>query len=199
MTITGRVRDAHDAYSKLPAVLWLDTLHSGRALVDSTHLFRLVAQRRGVHELHTRASGFVPRDDTIFVPVPPESSLVVTLDQQGLDGPCSGFAVVVGPPPILVGVVTDTAGHPIVSARIFIARTDHAALTGRDGHYAFSSIPDGIYTVRAQFIGFLRGEQDSVRIVHGTTRRVDFRLRPATCDIDCDPLIVPAKPKKPPL
>jgi hypothetical protein len=42
MTLTGRVRDAYDAYSKLPAVLWLDTLHSGRTLVDSTHVFRVV-------------------------------------------------------------------------------------------------------------------------------------------------------------
>jgi protocatechuate 3,4-dioxygenase beta subunit len=93
------------------------------------------------------------------------------------------------PAPLLVGVVTDRAGNPIANARVSILSTDQTAVTGPDGHYAFTSVPDGKYAVRAQVIGFMSSERDFVTIAQGKTAHADFRLRPAG---------VPAVPKQPP-
>jgi protocatechuate 3,4-dioxygenase beta subunit len=93
------------------------------------------------------------------------------------------------PAPLLVGVVRDRAGNPIANARVSILGTDQTALTGPDGHYTFTKIPDGRYAVRAQVIGFMSSERDFVTIAQGRTAHADFRLRPAG---------VPAVPQKPP-
>jgi protocatechuate 3,4-dioxygenase beta subunit len=93
------------------------------------------------------------------------------------------------PAPLLVGVVTDRAGNPIANARVSVLGTEQTALTGPDGHYAFTSIPDGRYAVRAQVTGFMSSERDFVTITLGKTAHADFRLRPAG---------VPAAPQKPP-
>lgn len=93
------------------------------------------------------------------------------------------------PAPALAGVVRDTAGNPIANARVTVLGTDQTALTGSDGRYAFSNIPEGRYAVRAQVTGFMSSERDFVTIAPGTTAHADFRLRPAG---------VPAVPKKPP-
>jgi hypothetical protein len=98
--------------------------------------------------------------------------------------------------PALAGVVQDTARHPIVHARVRVLGTEYATVTDQDGRYAFDTLPDGRYAVRAQFIGFLQSD-DSVTIVRGTAARVEFRLRPSNCDIDCNPAVVPVAPKKP--
>jgi protocatechuate 3,4-dioxygenase beta subunit len=102
-----------------------------------------------------------------------------------------------GPAPILAGVVTDTAGRAIPYARVTILGTADTALTGSDGRYAFNKLREGRYTVRAQALGYLQREQDSVYIRPDKTANVDLRLRRVTCDIDCNPVIVPAPPKKP--
>ena len=101
------------------------------------------------------------------------------------------------PSAVLSGSVTDTAGRPLVNALVILVGTSHKVLTSREGRYEFSSIPDGVYTVRAHYLGFQRSERDSVRIVQGTTSRADFRLRPQLCDLDCNPITVQAKPQKP--
>ena len=93
------------------------------------------------------------------------------------------------PAPVLAGVVRDAAGNPIANARVSVLGTDQTALTGPDGHYAFPSIPEGRYAVRAQVVGFMSSERDFVTIAPGKTATADFRLRPAG---------VPAVPKKPP-
>jgi hypothetical protein len=101
------------------------------------------------------------------------------------------------PTPILAGVVTDTAGRAIPHARVTILGTSDTALTNSDGRYAFNKLREGRHTVRAQALGYLQREQDSVSIIPNKTANVDFRLRRVTCDIDCNPIIVPAPPKKP--
>jgi len=101
------------------------------------------------------------------------------------------------PTPVLVGAVTDTAGRAIPYARVTILGTSDTALTGGDGRYVFYKLREGRYTVRAQALGYLQREQDSVSIIPDKTANVDFRLRRVTCDIDCNPVILPAPPKKP--
>jgi len=87
--------------------------------------------------------------------------------------------------PVLTGQVTDSAGQPLVNAIVRLLGTNHLVLTNPQGRYEFRSIPDGVYTVRAQYIGFTKGQRDSVHIVQGTTLEVDFHLRLAPCDSPC--------------
>lgn len=102
------------------------------------------------------------------------------------------------PTPVLAGVVTDTAGRAIPYARVTVVGTSDTARANSDGRYTFNRLTEGRYTVRAQALGYLQSEQDSVSIVSDRTANVDFRLRRVTCDLDCNPVIVPAPPKKPP-
>jgi len=102
------------------------------------------------------------------------------------------------PTPVLTGVVTDTAGRVIPYARVTIVGTKDTALTSTDGRYNFNRLTEGRYAVRAQALGYLQSEADSVSIVPAKTANVDFRLRRVTCDLDCNPVIVPAPPKKQP-
>jgi hypothetical protein len=102
------------------------------------------------------------------------------------------------PTPVLAGAVTDTTGRAIPYARVTILGTNDTVLTNIDGRYAFNKLREGRYTVRAQALGYLQHEQDSVSIILDKTANVDFRLRRVTCDIDCNPAILPAPPKKPP-
>jgi len=97
---------------------------------------------------------------------------------------------------MLAGAVTDTAGRAIPYARVTILGTTDTALTGSDGRYAFNKLREGRYTVRAQALGYLQREQDSVSVTPDKAANVNFRLRRVTCDIDCNPVIVPAPPKK---
>ena len=99
--------------------------------------------------------------------------------------------------PALAGVVTDTSGIPIANAQVSIMRMRYTTHTRADGQYVFDTLPNGLYTVRAQQIGFLAGRRDSILIAHGTTKTVDFRLRRPSCDLDCNPVVVPAPPRKP--
>jgi len=72
----------------------LDTTHtdsSGRAFLSASVI------RTGV--LVTQAVGYIRRRDSLPLPLSPGARLTVPLDAQGLDGPCSGFAVPVTPRP----------------------------------------------------------------------------------------------------
>ena len=100
------------------------------------------------------------------------------------------------PTAVLTGVVTDTTGRVIPYARVTVVGTKDTALTSSDGRYAFDRLTEGRYTVRAQALGYLQSEKDSVSIVPTRTANLDFRLRRVTCDLDCNPVIVPAPPKK---
>lgn len=102
-----------------------------------------------------------------------------------------------GAPPAVIGVVTDTLGRPIQHARVVVVGVNDTVVTAADGRYSFPNLPAGRYTMRAMFLGYLREQRDSVRVVAGTSTRVDFRLRQSNCDLDCNPIILPAPTKKP--
>lgn len=113
----------------------------------------------------------------------------------GLSAAVIGFAVLPAQaqraPGSVVGVVMDTAGHPLHYAEVIVRGTNLVARTGGDGSYAFPAVAEGLYTLRARLIGFLQAEVDTVRVKSGDTTRVDFRLRQPTGDIDF--VIVPAR------
>ena len=98
---------------------------------------------------------------------------------------------------VVAGVVTDTAGRPIAYARVTIVGTDRNTAAAQDGRYLLADIPTGAYKIRALFIGYRPTERDSVRVVADDTTRLDFQLRRGrNCDLDCSPVVVPARPPK---
>ena len=62
------------------------------------------------------------------------------------------------PPPhaagALRGQVTDTAGAPIAGAEVIIQEVHRTTTTDRDGHYRFTEVPNGTYSVSFRAIGF---------------------------------------------
>ncbi|NIM52098.1 MAG: TonB-dependent receptor, partial [Gemmatimonadales bacterium] len=74
------------------------------------------------------------------------------------------------------GTVLDPTGQPVASAQVFVLGTSFAALTNEEGFYFINNVPAGIYSLRAQFIGYQPAEISNVRILADQTRTVNFRL-----------------------
>ena len=100
--------------------------------------------------------------------------------------------------PLITGTVSDPRGNPIANALVVIVETHDTVRTQSDGSYSIRSIPNGTYTVQAMFLGFKRVQKDSVRVNARKHVRLDLRLEWNKCDLDCNPVVVPA-PSKPPL
>ncbi len=99
---------------------------------------------------------------------------------------------------VVAGVVTDTAGQPIAYARIVVVGTDRDTTAAQHGHYMLPNVPVGVHKLRALFLGYRPSERDSIRVSANDTTWINFRLRRGeNCDLDCNPIILPAPPKKP--
>jgi len=79
----------------------------------------------------------------------------------------------------LEGSVTDQAGGPLANAQVIIAGTSFGAVTDAKGYYFVNNIPVGVYTVRAQFIGYAPHEVQNVRILGGQTITQNIQLSPS--------------------
>jgi hypothetical protein len=81
----------------------------------------------------------------------------------------------------LAGLVTDSAGVPIVDANVVAVHvpsgTQYRAVTRNSGAYSLPNVRvGGPYRVTASFIGFQPGTRENVFAALGETQRVDFRL-----------------------
>ena len=98
--------------------------------------------------------------------------------------PLAVCAIVLGMPSValgqgtgvITGTVTDSAGVPIVGARISVDGTTIAAAgSSQTGRYRLLGITPGTHTVRARLLGY-RAEEHSVMVNTGDTTRLDFHL-----------------------
>jgi hypothetical protein len=85
---------------------------------------------------------------------------------------------VIAPPPHtqVRGTVRDTAGAPLVNARMRIEGTSLTATTEAQGHYVFDDVPPGTYTVVADAIGYVRRRIASVSVLASKTTTLDVTL-----------------------
>lgn len=78
------------------------------------------------------------------------------------------------------GTVTDPNGQPVAGAQVIIVGTAAGAVTGSTGYYFINNVPAGVYTLRAQMIGFSPNEVRNARVLAEQTLTVNFNLSTAT-------------------
>lgn len=91
----------------------------------------------------------------------------------------------------VAGTVTDTAGHPIVGARVEIVDTDIRSTSDLEGRYLLPGVWPGPVTLRVRRVGFTP-ETVSVTTTAGDTTRTNLTLgalvvQLAPTEVDADP------------
>ena len=80
----------------------------------------------------------------------------------------------------LLGNVTDSSGAAVPGATVTATETQtnssRTAVSNEAGHYIFSSLRNGTYTVEAELQGFRKVIRQNVRVDVNTTMRVDLSL-----------------------
>ncbi len=86
------------------------------------------------------------------------------------------------------GRVIDQAGESLPGAHVIILEVNQATAADSDGHYQFTKIPSGNYTLAATAVGFNRLEQEVV-IRNGEKITFDFVLKVATMQLQAVEII----------
>ncbi len=80
----------------------------------------------------------------------------------------------------LLGNITDTSGAAVPGATVTAIETQtnisRTTVSNETGHYIFSSLKDGMYTVEAEVQGFRKVIRQNVRVDVNTTMRIDLTL-----------------------
>jgi TonB-dependent SusC/RagA subfamily outer membrane receptor len=83
------------------------------------------------------------------------------------------------------GRVTDAqSGEPLSVVQVTVVGTTFSAVTDADGQFVITDVPTGLYTLRAQRLGYADGNRENVRVTDGATLTVDFALRTAALSIE---------------
>ena len=77
----------------------------------------------------------------------------------------------------IMGKVTDSStGEPLIGVNVFIKESNLGAATDGDGQYFIINIPVGIYSVRAQYIGYSLIEIQEVQVNADLTTPLDIEM-----------------------
>ena len=93
----------------------------------------------------------------------------------------------------LTGTVADSAGQPLANVLVAVVGARLVVRTDSRGRFRFDSLPHGPVSLRAEFIGFIPAQVDSLRPRRDSTPAIGIRLVPQTF-VDCGTIIRPAKP-----
>lgn len=98
---------------------------------------------------------------------------------------------------IVQGLVTDSTGAPVDSARVMLKKcggcggpgmgTGYSTYTGPDGHYIFSSVAPNSYRAAAMKMGVGR-DMDTLTVVAGNDYTLNFVLIPGGCGMHPSPV-----------
>jgi TonB-linked SusC/RagA family outer membrane protein len=81
------------------------------------------------------------------------------------------------------GIVTDSAGAPLASARVSIDGTTAAAGTSEQGRYTLRGIAVGQRVVRARLLGY-RVQEQTITVTAGASITVNFRLARSPLELE---------------
>jgi hypothetical protein len=71
------------------------------------------------------------------------------------------------------GTVKDQAGAPVGGAQVLIVGSAYQATTDERGYFFMNSVPAGMVTLRAQYIGYAPAEVRNIRVLAGQTMTVN--------------------------
>jgi outer membrane receptor protein involved in Fe transport len=84
----------------------------------------------------------------------------------------------------IAGRVIDAAnGRPLPGVNVLVLGTTLGASTDLDGNYFIINVPAGVYTIRAEMIGYRPVEQTDTRINVDLTTQVNFSLQETVLDV----------------
>ncbi|MEX0602613.1 MAG: TonB-dependent receptor, partial [Bacteroidota bacterium] len=85
----------------------------------------------------------------------------------------------------LRGVVTDKeSGEPLIGANVTIEGTSLGASSDLNGEYFILSVPPGVFTVRASYIGYAPVTISNVRVNANLTTTMDFELTSSAIQLE---------------
>ena len=85
----------------------------------------------------------------------------------------------------IAGTVVDAeTGESLPGASVILEGTSFGAASDIDGEFEIFEVPPGTYTVIASYTGYATERREGVEIIAGITNPVNFRLRPATVELD---------------
>ncbi|HSJ24712.1 MAG TPA: SusC/RagA family TonB-linked outer membrane protein [Longimicrobiales bacterium] len=85
---------------------------------------------------------------------------------------------------VVRGRVTSDTGQPLELVQVSIVGTSMSTASGANGEFLIANVPAGLYTVRAQRIGFADATQENVRVTGDGTVTVNFTMRVSALTLD---------------
>ena len=84
----------------------------------------------------------------------------------------------------IAGQVTDAAnGRPLPGVNVLVEGTTLGASTDLDGYYFIINVPAGVYTIRAEMIGYSPVQQTGAQVNVDLTTQVTFSLQETVLDV----------------
>jgi outer membrane receptor for ferrienterochelin and colicins len=90
---------------------------------------------------------------------------------------CSSSAAAQARSPRIAGTVSDTGGHPIAFARVYVRGGSDTVATDPKGRFEFDSLAANVVSLTAEFIGYIPSQRDAVLSRSGKPTWIEFRLR----------------------
>ena len=85
----------------------------------------------------------------------------------------------------VTGVVTDkSTGDPLPGVNVIVEGTTLGASTDIDGYFVILNMPVGVYSIRANYIGYKDVIMENVRVSANITTEVNFALEPTTLELE---------------
>ena len=81
----------------------------------------------------------------------------------------------------LTGTVFNESREPLVAASVFLTHTQYAAITDENGKFVIEDIEEGIYILKASYLGYRSSKED---IDLFTDMEVDIELEGVKYDLD---------------
>lgn len=91
-------------------------------------------------------------------------------------------------------VVDATTGEALPAANVIVEGTNLGAAADLSGNYTILRVPPGVYTVRADYIGYQRMVISNLEVLTDLTTRAEFQLRPQALEAGEEVVVVAERP-----